>query len=339
MSVPKLTAKGADIVDWLALGGTRGMLTELAAAAPEWKPPTSLPTLSQAIGSEVPSWEVCGNQLVEEAGTATEPNSLPVLGQPGIMVRGWSHLFAGYPRKGKTELLARLVRSWLDSGETVLYLAEEARSTWALRLAGIGGDWSGLMVLFGLGIEPAVLLARMRSGAETVVIVDTIRNLLQLVDERHNSEVARILNPWIGAAREGSKTIIFTHHMRKGSGEHGEGIAGGHALLAAADVGIELLHDQSHATRRVLRTYPRLLPQRELVYERRQDGSFVALGEPDAVRKDEVKRRLLELLTGDWQTTKELHGALEEPQPSQEQVRLALGALAQEHCHRSGPAY
>lgn len=160
MSVPKLTAKGADIVDWLALGGTRGMLTELAAAAPEWKPPTSLPTLSQAIGSEVPSWEVCGNQLVEEAGTATEPNSLPVLGQPGIMVRGWSHLFAGYPRKGKTELLARLVRSWLDSGETVLYLAEEARSTWALRLAGIGGDWSGLMVLFGLGIEPAVLLDR-----------------------------------------------------------------------------------------------------------------------------------------------------------------------------------
>ncbi len=138
MSVPKLTERGADIIDWLALGGTPGLLTELYAAAPEWEPPTSLPTIDKPIGSEVPSWEVSGNQLVLEAGTATEPESLPVLGQPGIVVRGWSHLFAGYPRKGKTELLARLVRFWLDSGETVLYLAEEARSTWALRLAGIG---------------------------------------------------------------------------------------------------------------------------------------------------------------------------------------------------------
>jgi DNA repair protein RadA/Sms len=57
----------------------------------------------------------------------------------------------------------------------------------------------------------------------------------------------------INAARQANKTLIFLHHERKGGGQHGEGIAGGHAALGVVDVGLELVRDPNHANRRVLK--------------------------------------------------------------------------------------
>jgi len=161
------------------------------------------------------------------------------------------------------------------------------------------------------------------------VIVDALRNLLRLQDERDNSEVARVVNPWIADARAAEKTFVAAHHTRKGGGEHGEGISGGHAFLGLVDIALEVLRDPNQAkNRRLLRSYARVIEGREAVYERGEDGRLTLLGDPGDLQRDEVSRRLLAVATEEFKSTSELRESLGEPKPSLEQVRLALVALA-----------
>ena len=63
----------------------------------------------------------------------------------------------------------------------------------------------------------------------------------------------------------------------------------------------------------------------ELTYELDDDGlTMRALGDPTALQLEEVQERVLELLTEDLQTTKQLWESLGDPKPSEEQVRRAL---------------
>lgn len=290
--------------------------------------PTSLPATTSAAGSEVP--EATGAEIIDSAGDLSELVTLPLLGQSGYIVERWSTLLAGYPRSGKSELLVRCVAEWLGEGRTVLYATEEPRSLWEMRLRSLPqADWHNLHVVFGLGTDPDALFGRAFRGTETVVIIDTVRNLLRLRDENDNSEVARVLNPWVAQARQVGVTLIMAHHMRKGAGDHGEGIAGGHALLGAFDIALELVRDRNHQNRRLIRTYARLIAPPELAYERDESGTFRALGNPTELQLAEVRERVLDVLGEDWAKTKEIGDALGDPKPGDEQVRLALRALAQ----------
>ena len=210
----------------------------LDGAEPPIPSATSPPTTGGLVGGEV--MEATGDELIAFAEHARELPMLPLLGQEKYIVEGWSHLLAGYPRSGKTELLFRAIREWLDEGRSVVYLTEEPRSIWEQRLRRRSGDWSNLHVAFALGTPPEVLFRRAFEGEEEIVIVDTLRNLLNLRDETDNSEVARVLNPWVAGARRAEKTLIMAHHMRKGGGKRGEGISGGHALLGVFDIALEL---------------------------------------------------------------------------------------------------
>jgi|GEM_PF-5100499 len=261
---------------------------------------------------------------------------LPLLGLPGWLVAGWSVLLSGYPRCGKTELLIRLIREWLGEGRTVLLITEESRHTWAMRLRGLEGDWSGLQIVCGLGSSPELLLERACYGAEETVVVDTLRNLLQLQDERDNSEVARVVNPWTAGCRAAGKTLVTAHHQRKGGGEHGEGISGAHALLGSFDIAIEIKFDQLHPDRRLLESHPRLIDRRELVYEKR-GLEFVVLGDPEQLRLAEVGERAFAELSHGWLTTKEVLETMGEPTPGTETVRKALITLAKEGRIRRDP--
>src|SRR5439155_24311180 len=133
---------------------------------------------------------------------------------------------------------------------------------------------------------------------EHIFVIDAVRNLLRLNDENDNSEVARVLNPWIAAARDAGKTPIFVHHNRKGGGEHGEGIAGGHALLGVCDIAIEVLYDRINPQRRLIRAYSRIESPLPLLYEMAPDRSLRALGDPRAVSFDDVKGRVISALAG-----------------------------------------
>lgn len=264
---------------------------------------------------------------------------LPLLSIDGYFVKGWSHLVSGYPRVGKTDLLLACCRQWLRMGERVLYITEEPVTIWQHRLKMWSGDWTNLQVAFGLGADPTLLRKLAREGAATLVVVDALRNLLGLKDEKDNSEIARVVNPWVADSRAVEKTLFVAHHQRKGGGEHGEGISGGHALMGAFDIPIEVLWDPSKGTnRRLVRTYPRLIEAKEGLYEKVADGEFEYVGDPQAVALVEVTDTARSLLTDAWQSTDDIWAGMDEPKPSKEQVRKALTDLAKQRVALRDPS-
>jgi len=251
---------------------------------------------------------------------------LPVLGQERFIVSGWSHLIAGYPKAGKTELVVRIIAEW--SEERILYVTEEPESVWDARMQELPENYGHVTLYFGLGVKPAEILDRVGGGDETVVIIDTVRNLLGLRDETDNSEVARAMNPYISSARQGNKTLIMLHHNRKGGGEHGEGITGGHAFMGVVDLALEIKFDgPDDSRRRQLRGWGRVIEVPKLLYELQDDNTMIALGSPAQVALGEVKERVRGELSDEWVQKKAIREALDDPKPSDDQVGKALNAL------------
>jgi hypothetical protein len=259
-------------------------------------------------------------------GSLSALDSLPLLGRPGYIVRGWSHLLAGYPKAGKTELMFDCVREWAAMGIRTAWFSEEGEAVWSARRAK-HPDFpaNALQVVVAIGTGPMQLLGRAREGSEDVVILDTLRNLLGITDENDNAEVARALGCW--EARLAGKTRLYIHHQRKQGGEHGQAIAGGAAFLGIVDRAIEIRFDPSGSNRRRLVVSSRITPAPDLLYEMREDESLIALGEPGQVSFEELKDALREALQDEWQTTTEIHAALPDPCPVKRTVERALKAL------------
>ena len=283
---------------------------------------------SPIVGSKV-NYKVNAKAQRDKALAAgvTKLPYLPLLGQDEFLVKGWSHLIAGYPKVGKTQLMVQLSASW--SPLRVLYITEEPEPLWDYRLANME-EWEQGTILYGMGVPAPQLLRDIQDGDEEIVVIDTIR-LLGFKDENDNSALFAMLSPFIDACREGGKTLILLHHTRKGGGEHGEAIAGGHAFLGVVDIGIEIRRDK-RKNRRLIKAYGRAGTGGEFLYEMRDDGLMVPFGKPTDVGRKEVKEKALQILTSasDWLTTKEVRKAMPSPHPSSEQLRLSLTELAEE---------
>ena len=272
-------------------------------------------------------------EILAEAPTGTLER-LPVLGRDGLVIRGWTHVVAGPPKVGKTELLLACAREWAAAGLCVHWLSEEGLGVWAERFRRAGTPES-LLVTPALGADPEELLAHAVATGADVVIIDTIRTLWR-IDEMDNPVIAGMFARWSGAFS--GRTIIFVHHQRKGGGQHGEGVAGGFAFVGSVDRVIEVVYDANIETRRRLRFLSRIEAPPELVYERDESGKLVIRGEPAAVDLEATAARCLEVLTEEWRTTKEVYQALAEPRPSEETVRKALHALYRQGQIQRDPA-
>jgi hypothetical protein len=342
---------GSDVVDWTAEREAQGRdrdsireeLDALIAQAPGWRPRTqdtlgtSLPTMGSAVGSEVTGQErVQGVTLAalrrkaKEGGVQAE--TLPVLGevQPPIFQRGLSHILASPPKAGKTTLLYHLAKEWAGAGRSILFMSEEAELVWCRRLEADDAEEEVLeriTLVAALGEGAMSLLDRMCHGSEEIVILDTAK-ILGVEDENDAATVNRTITPWVVEARESGKTLIVAHHMRKGGGRAVEALAGSYSWAAVFDTVIEIELDEQDSRRR-LRAVGRLLPSCKLLYELR-GNDLVLLGSPEQVELGAAKERAFEALTGEWQTTAQLHNALGDPKPSQEQLRKALNSLAAE---------
>lgn len=285
--------------------------------------------LEERLMDTVSAPDLCKEKL--EASTY-----LPFLGKPGLIRKGWTHLLAGYPKIGKSELTNDLAIEWTNLGESVLYLSEEPRSVWQARLKQFEGRLHATFrIAFALGRSRKEIEEMIKVTPATVIIIDTLRNLLGLENENDNSEIADILNPFIALSRSKSKTLILLHHTRKGGGLHGEAIAGGHAFLGTVDVALELTRHTDR--RRIVKGSARVFTIPKLMYEKTPEGKFIVLGDPDELAIEEVRDRLLENLTGDWVTTGKARELIGKPEPSHEQVRQALDHLVSEHLIERDP--
>ena len=135
-----------------------------------------------------------------------------------------------------------------------LYVTKNREGAWDARMQKLPTVYGHVTLYYGLGAMPQEILTRLQTGEETIVVLDTILIFWGCSDETNNSEVTRALIPYIAASRTKNQTLIAVHHDRKGGGDHGEGIAGGHAFLGAVDIAIELKRDgHEDSVRRLLR--------------------------------------------------------------------------------------
>ena len=100
---------------------------------------------------------------------------------------------------------------------------------------------------------------------------------------------------------------------------------------------LELDRDRHHDLRRTLRGWGWVVTVEDAVYEMLEDNSLKFLGDPRALEGDEIKERVREVLGTDWVTTKDVVEGLDEPQPSQEAVRLALLSLVKDGTAERNP--
>jgi Toprim-like len=259
---------------------------------------------------------------------STGPKKIPTLsflGRQGYIVQKAATLVTSYPKGGKTTLVSQLIKEWAVQGHRILYLTEENRWTWEHRLQGEG--WSGIDFGFALGLDPKLIFEAAFTGNHDILVIDTLRNVLAFEEETNNSEIAAAVNPWIVEARNTNRTFIGLSHATKAGGEHGRGIAGGHALFASFDGAIEIQRVPNISNRRQVKVLARLIAPSDLVYERGDDDTLSVLGEVQEVEQEEVKRRLKDVLTGEWMTRKQILDSLSEPRPGATTVRLALEDL------------
>lgn len=255
---------------------------------------------------------------------------LPFLDCDGYIIKGWVTLLAAGCKVGKTELLARLAKSW--TSERVCILSEEAEFLWLERARLLSGDWTHVDIAGCPGAGPDAVQEFIMANEYTVTIVDTMRGVLNMADENDNSLLVRCLTPIIQAARARRVTLLLSHHLRKAPGENGLAIAGGGGLVGVVDRFLEVTYaDSGQASkRRKVTGRGRLFPVEDCIYELQDDLSFKILGSPKAVTLEAVKQRVKEVLSREKETLATIHARVGDPKPSDEQVRRALDALVSE---------
>lgn len=259
--------------------------------------------------------------------------SLPLLGQLGYFIKGWSHLVAGYGKSGKTTLISASVPGWGDT--RLLWVTEESRAVWEERLPTWDTLPPNLKLVFGLGASRGELLATAAQSDAEVVIYDTIRNLFQLEDENNNSEIVRVLTPFVAALS--GRTQIYVHHTSKEGGEHGKAIVGGGAFLGAVDRAIEVKFVERQRFHRRIEVNSRIENAPDLLYEM-VEGHLVARGLAEDVKIDRVEDRAAAVLKSDWQYTGQIMARIGDPKPSLPQLRNGLTALAKREIAQRSPA-
>jgi len=246
---------------------------------------------------------------------------LPVLETSGFIVKGFSHLISGYPKSGKTTLLAPLTHDWSIQGDAVLYFTEEPELAWAERLRSTTEGWNNVNLVFALGSTLGSILEVIEDGTDTVVIVDTIR-LLGFNDENDNAEINRVLSPLISLCREKNQTLILAHHTRKTGGNYGMAAAGGHAIVGIVDIVLEVSRVPKQEDRRRLRGWGRIIEVPDIVYE--YDGKTLTVLESVT----ELEEEALSILTSIPARTRAILKQMDDPKPSLRGLTYALERLA-----------
>lgn len=254
---------------------------------------------------------------------------LPFLSMEGYLVRSFAHLIGAPPKCGKTTLLAQMLKEW--DNDKVLLFTEERKQIWKARMKQKPGGWDHVSFVYAVHSTTKNVIECIKEADDTIVVIDTLRNVLSgcLKNENDNSEIAAELNQIVTACERHNKTLIAFHHHRKGGGKMGEAMSGGHAFLGSVDLFLEYTADPKapESNRRIVSGVGRVIDVRKIVTEFTESGEIVVLGSPNDLALDELKERVFDLLTDEWQKTSQVRDRLDDPVPSDNQLRSALNAL------------
>jgi hypothetical protein len=259
-----LTLRGAKVTALQLPGGANGDkvgLDDFLAAGHTVTDLMALPRLSDSATDPVATDQDGGPRVftIAEARLRNRESieHLPVLGVDGYVVKGWTHLLAGWWRLGKTELMAATVLPWLRSGLRIVWVTEEPDSIWADRADTFDEiyapvPYDNLILIDATSATPMELLEKVATIESDVVIADTIREVCGIASMKDDDAVRSAVSPWLRRLRDGHRTLIFLTQHRKAAGEHGERVEGSVALPSQFDVVLELSAVEGHDHQRRL---------------------------------------------------------------------------------------
>lgn len=302
---------------------------------------------------QTPKWDGPTLPLPVPASQLTGGEAVPWLWE-GYLAKGYTTLFSGIWKGGKSTMLAHLLKAMGEGGELggavakgrALIVSEEGQGLWSGRRDDLGigdhceficrpfkgrpGDRGWLSFVDHL----ARLVAERRFG---LVVFDTLPSMWCVQDENDAAKVLSALTP-LNAITEAGAAVLLVHHPRKGDGGEGMAARGSGALPGFADVILELRRfapGERADRRRTLTAYSRFddTPA-DAVVELTDDG-YRSVGSRADARQTDRLAALADMLPteGPGATVQELRAAWPDggiPKPGQRTVALDLKAGAVE---------
>lgn len=252
VELPGLPPKG-DVSDWLAAGGTKEALVNLAKVAPRWKPPASTdgkPSTSvlvrlDTVKVERVSWLWPGRYPFAKV---TVLDGDPGMGKSAQMVDIAARVTRGYSMPGET-----VGRE--PAGVVILTAEDGLADTIRPRLEAAGGDPSRVVALDAIRLDSGACrmptLADIENIREAIVsvgaklvIIDPIMAYLGTKDGHKDQDVRSIAHPVAHLAEETGVAVVLIRHLTKtekanplyrGGGSIGIAGAARSVLLVAPD--------------------------------------------------------------------------------------------------------
>jgi hypothetical protein len=171
---------------------------------------------------------------------------------PGFVPRGAVTVPYGVGKSGKSSLAA-YVAACVVSGRpclgrpvvpgAVLWLdlEQHVRLTRRKMLeAGATGHSHAVHIYNGPAPTLADVEAALVETGAVLLVVDSLSRFLRLEDENSAAEVTAALGRLVEVAHRRDVAVLAIHHDRKSGGDHGRGMRGSSAFLAAVDVAVQL---------------------------------------------------------------------------------------------------
>ena len=248
---------------------------------------------------------------------------------------------------GKTTLATHLIaavmagRPFLDrptAPTKVIYLTEQTPQTFraALDRAGLIGTEAQLQILFRADVSHWAWDALIEAAANDaqrggygLLVIDTLGKLAGITNENDAGEGARAMTPLQDAAHAGLALLVLRHD-RKGGGDVGDSGRGSSAISGDVDIIVQVRRSSAHApSRRVLETLSRFDETPARLVVELSGGTYVVLGEKEAVKLEQDIEMLSALLKEEYEqkpswTTEEL---MERTELSRSGIQRAAGIL------------
>lgn len=233
----------------------------------------------------------------------------------GYLAKGYSTLFSGVWKGGKSTMLAHLLQAMGDGGELggaveagrVLIVSEEGAGLWATRRDALGlGDHCEFLCRpfkgrprYGAWLDFVDHLARLVVERRfDAVVFDTWSAMSPCPDENDAAQMLTALTP-LNRITEAGAAVLLIHHPRKSDGAEGMASRGSGALTGFVDCIMELRRfapGERQDRRRTLTAYSRFdETPAEAVVELTEHG-YLTVGSKAEARKADRLATLADML-------------------------------------------
>jgi hypothetical protein len=302
LELPNLSLKG-DVSDWLAAGGTRELLEELTAAAPEF------------VTSEYES--IVAMRFTRLGDLLSEPDEHVRWLVEEHLPAGGDSLLVAKPKVGKSTLarcLALAVARGSDflgfktAQGPVFYLALEEKRAEVKRHFRAMGARDDVPIFVFCATAPTDGLAQLQAAAEkqkpALIIIDPLFRFTRVRDGNDYAAVTNALEPLHALARDTGAHVLAVHHLGKGDRQGGDAVLGSTALFAAVDTLLLMKRSDKYRTLSSIQRYGTDLEEITLEYD--EDTRTLCAGVRRAEADEaEASKEIVEFLSGQAEPVEE----------------------------------